>query len=151
MSELSREPFSYRMDRTVPAFDDSRPLFIFDGTCVLCSGGAGWIMRHDRARKIAFASAQGKLGAALYRHYGLALDDSYLLLIDGRAYGLSEGYFQVLRVLGGPWRLGEGLRIVPRRIRDAAYRLIARNRYRWFGRADHCALLSREQRERLIG
>lgn len=151
MTELSRNAFSYRDDPAIPRFDDGRPLFVFDGTCVMCSTGASWIMRHDNEGKIAFASAQGKLGQALYRHYGLALDDTYLFLADGRAFGLSEGYFEVARRLGGIWRLAAVLRIVPRVIRDLVYRFVARNRYSWFGCAETCALLTPEQRERLIG
>jgi predicted DCC family thiol-disulfide oxidoreductase YuxK len=144
------EPYSYRTDPAVPAFDDSRPLFVFDGVCVLCSGGASWIMRRDPDARIAFTPAQGTIGQGLYRHYGLAIDDTYLFLVGGRAYGLSEGYFQVARVLGGGWRAAAILRAFPRPLRDAAYRLVARNRYRWFGKAGHCELLSPEQRARLL-
>lgn len=142
--------YSYRGDPEVPPFDDSRPLFVFDGICVLCSGGASWIMRHDPAARIAFTPAQEPIGQALYRHYGLAIDDTYLFLAEGRAYGLSEGYFEVARVLGGAWSLAAVLRIIPRPLRDAVYRLVARNRYRWFGTADHCALLTPEQRSRML-
>ena len=145
-----KPPYSYRADPEVPQFDDSRPLFVFDGVCVLCSGGASWIMRRDRGARIAFTSAQGAIGQALYRHYGVAIDDTYLLIDEGQAFGLSEGYFRVARVLGGPWRLATLLRLVPRPLRDAAYRLVARNRYRWFGKAEHCVLLTPEQRGRLL-
>ena len=88
---MTRPPYGYRDDPQVPRFDDSRPLFVFDGVCVLCSGGASWIMRRDRGARIAFTPAQGALGQALYRHYGLALDDTYLFVADGQGYGLSEG------------------------------------------------------------
>ena len=142
--------YSYRQDPAVPVFDDSRPLFVFDGTCVLCSGGASWIMRRDRRNRIAFAPAEGELGQALYRHYGMAVDDTYLFLARGHAYGMSEGYFRVARELGGIWRVAALLRLVPRPLRDAAYRLVARNRYRWFGRAGSCELLTTEQRARLL-
>ena len=146
----ARAPYSYRSDPAVPPFDDSRPLFIFDGICVLCSGGVAWIMRHDRRARIAFTDAQGQLGSAIYRHYGLDFDDTYLFLVDGRPYTLIEGYFEVARVLGGVWRLSEVFRVVPRPLRDAFYRLVARNRYRWFGTAAHCALLTPAQRDRLL-
>jgi predicted DCC family thiol-disulfide oxidoreductase YuxK len=150
MTGLARTPYSYRSDPAVPSFDDSRPLFVFDGVCVLCSGGASWIMRRDRAARIAFTPAQDAIGQALYRHYGLTIDDTYLFVVDGRGYGLSEGYFQMARVLGGAWRLAAMLRLIPRPLRDAAYRLVARNRYRWFGKVEHCVLLTPEQRARLL-
>lgn len=145
-----RQDYSYRTDPVVPAFDDSRPLFVFDGTCVLCSGGASWIMRHDPRGRIAFTPAQGPLGQALYRHYGIRMDETYLFVANGRAWGMSEGYFRVAEVLGGAWRAAAALRIVPRALRDAAYQQVARNRYHWFGRAEACELLTPEQRERLL-
>jgi predicted DCC family thiol-disulfide oxidoreductase YuxK len=150
MTLLARAPYSYRDDPAVPPFDDSRPLFVFDGVCVLCSGGASWVMRRRRGARIAFASAQGPLGEALYRHYGMAMDETYLFLVDGEAFGLSEGYFRVARAMGGPWRLAAALRVVTRVLRDAVYRLVARHRYRWFGKAEFCALLTPEQRDRLL-
>jgi predicted DCC family thiol-disulfide oxidoreductase YuxK len=143
-------PYSYRSNPDVPAFDDSRPLFVFDGTCVLCSTGAAWLMRHDRQGRIAFTSAQGELGKALYRHFEREMDQTYLLVADGVAYGESGGYLRLARALGGPWRAAAALRLVPRLLRDAAYLVVARNRYRWFGRAESCGLLSPEQRDRLL-
>lgn len=147
---MNHDPYSYRSDLSVPTFDDSRPLFVFDQICVLCSGGASFVMRHDRACAIAFTPAQGDLGQALYRHYGLAMDETYLFLDDGYATTMSDGYFALARKLGGWWRLAAVFRLVPRSVRDAAYRLIARNRYRWFGRTNACALLTPEQRARLL-
>ena len=147
---MIREPYSYRADPAVPEFDDSRPLFVFDDVCVLCSGGASFLMRHDRDGAIAFTSAQGEIGRALYRHYEMAMDDTYLFLADGRAYSMSEGYFQLAKRLGGIWRLSAIARIVPRPVRDFVYRMIARNRYRWFGKTRACALLTPEQKARLL-
>lgn len=143
-------PFSYRADPEVPDFDDSRPLFLFDGVCMLCSGGAAWLMRHDRQGKVNFASAQSALGDALYRHYRMAIDDSYLLIDRGEAFTASDGYIRMCGILGGWWRVLAMAQLVPESWRDALYALIARNRYRWFGKADYCSLLSDEQRKRLL-
>ena len=151
MIEAATPPFSYRDDPAVPPFDDSKPLFVFDGTCVLCSGGAAWLMRHDRRRRINFAAGQSPLGAALYRHYGIVFDETYLLVADGMPYTASTGYLRLCAILGGGWRLLRVAAVIPTRWRDAAYAIIARNRYRWFGRAQQCALLSADQRERLLG
>lgn len=147
---MSAQNYSYRDDPAVPPFDDARPLFVFDHHCVLCSGGARFLMQHDRAGRIAFTSAQGAIGEALYRHYGLAMDETYLFLARGRAETMSDGYLAVAREFGGVWHLAGAGRLVPRIVRDAIYRLVARNRYRWFGRTEACALLSPEQRARLL-
>jgi predicted DCC family thiol-disulfide oxidoreductase YuxK len=150
MTAIEHPAYSYRSDPDVPEFDDSRPLFVFDGTCVLCSGGASWLMRRDRQGKVAFTPAEGQIGAGLYRHYRRNPDETYLYVSHGRAYGLSEGYFRMVADLGGAWRLFAILRLFPRFLRDWTYRLVARNRYRWFGKARSCELLTQEQRERLV-
>lgn len=150
MSRHSQTPHSYRDDPAVPPFDDSRPLFVFDGHCGLCSRGVRWLMRSDGKRRIAFTSAQGPLGAGLYRHYDVEIDATYLLIDQGQAYGMSEGYFRLLRHLGPFWQVFRLAGILPEGLRDAVYRLIARNRYRWFGKYDHCVLLTDDQRSRLL-
>ena len=150
MTRHSERAHSYRDDPQVPDFDDSRPLFVFDGHCGLCSGGVRWLMASDTQGKVGFASAQGSLGAALYRHYGVDIDTTYLLIEGGHCWGMSGGYMRLLPVVGWPWRLFEAFRVLPESWLDAVYRIIARNRYRWFGRHEHCALLTPEQRSRLI-
>ena len=150
MPKVSVRAFSYREDAAVPGFDDSRALFVFDGVCVLCSGGAGWLMRRDASGLIAFTSAQGVLGQALYAHYGVEIDDSYLLIANGRAFTASRGYFELARLLGGWWNFLRIFVIFPERFRDWLYAIVARNRYRWFGKTDHCALLTPAQRARLL-
>ena len=149
MTDLPREPFSYRRDADVPEFPDDKPLFVFDGYCVLCSTGASWLMRHGRGR-VRFASAQSPLGAALFRHYAADPDKTYLLISNGDAAGESTGYLRLCRLLGGRWRLLLVFGLIPRPVRDWAYRIIARNRYRWFGKVEQCAILSEDERGQLL-
>jgi predicted DCC family thiol-disulfide oxidoreductase YuxK len=146
----ARPPYAYRDDPYVPPFDDSKALFVFDGVCVLCSGGASWLMKFDRNRRVNFTSAQGPLGQTLYAHFGLEMDESYLLITGGRAYTASAGYLQLCKVLGGPWHLLRIGGLIPAIMRDWVYAQIARNRYRWFGKTEFCVLLDEKQRRRLI-
>jgi predicted DCC family thiol-disulfide oxidoreductase YuxK len=125
-------------------------LFVFDGVCVLCSGVASWIMRHDKKVRVTFTPAQGTLGRALYTHYGVAMEESYLLIADGCAFTASRGYLELCGILGGWWHILRVTTIIPERLRDWLYALIAGNRYRWFGKADYCALLTAAQRSRLL-
>jgi len=127
-----------------------RPLFVFDGVCVLCSRGANFIMRHDQAGRVQFAAAQSNLGRAIYQRMGLPIDSSYLLLDPDGTHTKTDGYFQLAHILGGWYRLGLVFRIIPRPIRDWVYDLIAKNRYRWFGKAEYCGLLRPDQLERLV-
>jgi predicted DCC family thiol-disulfide oxidoreductase YuxK len=150
MPEVSMRANSYRDDPAVPTFDDSRPLFVFDGVCVLCSGGASWLMRHDKRTLVNFTPAQETLGQALYTHDGVEMNESYLLVANGRAFTASRGYLELCRTLGGRWHILRVATIIPEGLRDRLYALIARNRYRWFGKADYCALLTPAQRSRLL-
>ncbi|HMS20970.1 thiol-disulfide oxidoreductase DCC family protein [uncultured Sphingorhabdus sp.] len=145
-----KTPYAYRDDPEIPAFDDNKALFVFDGVCVLCSTGATWLMRFDRKRHVNLTSAQGQLGQALYRHFGMELDESYLLIANGCAYTASTGYLKLCQILGGPWHLLRIAGLIPSSIRDWIYGHIAHNRYRLFGKTEFCALLNEEQRQRLI-
>lgn len=150
MPEITPTPFSYRDDPAVPPFDDSHALYVFDGTCVLCSTGASWLMRVDRRGRVKLTPVASPLGQALYRHYGVDWNGSYLLVEGGRAYTATAGFLRLCAVLGGAWHLLRVGRIVPERLRDAAYACVARHRYRWFGKVEHCTLLTQEQRARLL-
>jgi len=151
-SDLAKFPaYSYRDDPAVPDFDDDRALFVFDHHCVLCSGGVGFIMKHDKRRAIAFTSAQKELGAALCRHYGVDWDESFLLIRNGRPFIKFDGYFEVARAMGGLWHVPTIFAVIPRFILDRVYDLVARNRYKWFGHTQEaCAVLTPDQRARLV-
>jgi predicted DCC family thiol-disulfide oxidoreductase YuxK len=130
-----RTPYSYRHDRAVPHFADDKPIIIFDGLCALCSASAAFVLRHDDSGAFRLLAAQSPLGHALYAHYGLDPKDyeTMILITDGVAHFKSEAAIGIARGLGFPWSLAVALRIVPRRLRDAVYAWVARNRLRWFG------------------
>jgi predicted DCC family thiol-disulfide oxidoreductase YuxK len=143
---LSDRAYSYRDDPDVPAFDDARPLIVFDGVCVLCHSFARFVaardVTRDGAAEFRFTTAQSPLGQALFRHYGLDPTDfeTNLLIADGRAHGKLDSFSQIMRRLGMPWpAVGQAARLLPAWLGDPAYDLIARNRYRLFGRHEVCA------------
>jgi predicted DCC family thiol-disulfide oxidoreductase YuxK len=117
-----------------------KPLIVFDGLCVLCSANARFVLTHDRRRHFRLTTAQGPVGEALYRQYGLANGDyeTMLVLDRGRLLTESDGAIAIARGLGWPWRAAAAARIVPKPLRNRLYRLVARNRYRWFGRRGTC-------------
>lgn len=122
---------------------DAYPIIVFDGVCVLCNGWVRFLLERDRVTRYRFAAMQSDTGRALLAAHGLDPDDpaSFLLIDQAGAWTDTQAIARVLASLGGPWRLAAaGLRSVPRRLRDAGYRSVARNRYRWFGRHAQCAL-----------
>jgi predicted DCC family thiol-disulfide oxidoreductase YuxK len=145
-------PYSYRSDPRVPPFPDDRALLIFDGVCVLCSATARFILKRDHARRFRFATAQSKLGQALFRHYGLDAQafETNLLLVEGRAYCKLDSVVVAGTQLGGVWRALALLRVLPRSVADWLYDRVARNRYCLFGRTEHCMMPPPEWRDRFI-
>ena len=118
------------------------PQLYFDGQCALCCAAVRFLIRHDRDRKLRYGSLQGQSGRQLLEARGLEpIPGSSLLLLDGgRLYSASDAVLRVCRFLDGAWPLAQGLRWIPRPLRDGIYRLVAHNRYRWFGRLESCWL-----------
>lgn len=129
-----------------------RPLIVFDGECVVCSRGAAFVLRHDRARRFALTTAQSATGRGLYGALGLSsgLEGTMLLVERGRVATESDAILAVAAGLGWPWRAAAIAGLVPAALRDRAYAFIARNRFRWFGRRETCWLASPEDRDRIL-
>jgi predicted DCC family thiol-disulfide oxidoreductase YuxK len=149
---VKRAPFSYRDDPAVPHFPDDRPIIVFDGKCVLCSGFAQFVMRHDRAATFRLLAAQSPLGDALYRHFELdpVNYETYILLQDGVAYFRSEAAIRILEGLTLPWRLASIGRACPLRIRDRLYDFVARHRLGWFGARPACYIPNAVEADRFL-
>jgi predicted DCC family thiol-disulfide oxidoreductase YuxK len=131
---------------------NSNPVVLFDGVCNLCNASVAFAIDRDPRARLRFASLQSAQGRSLLEAHGVPADYARsLVLIDGdAAYLESDGALRIARYLTFPWPLLYGLRIVPRPIRDAVYRLVAGRRYRWFGRSDVCSLPSGATRHRFL-
>lgn len=150
--KTSLPAYSYRADPAVPPFADDKPIILFDGVCVLCSGWVKFVLRHDPVGRYRLLAAQSPLGQALLVHYGIDTVDfeSAILLRQGVAWFKSETALRTLVGLGFPWKLAALARLLPLRLRDWLYRHVARNRYTWFGRRDSCFLPREEYRARFL-
>jgi predicted DCC family thiol-disulfide oxidoreductase YuxK len=116
-----------------------------------------FVLEHDRRGTMRFATLQGDFARdVIARHPELAAVDSLVLVErdpatgEEQVYARSAGALRMARYLGGPWNIARTLSIVPPFLRDWAYDLFARFRYRLFGRYDSCPLPSLEQRARFI-
>ena len=137
---------------------EGRALFLYDGVCALCNGVVRFLMRRDGQDRLRYAPLQSSLGREVLARFGIStFPDGVVLVTDAltpkeRLYQRSDAGAASLQLLGQPWRLaGRVLALVPRPLRDWSYGMVARFRYRLFGRYDTCPLPTPEQRGRLLG
>ena len=130
-----------------------KKIILFDGVCNLCNGAVQFIIKRDGGDRFRFASLQSELGRELCRarHIDTSQVDSIILIDPGVAYYItSDAALEIARELRGygwmPWLLGW----IPRGVRDAVYDLVARNRYRWFGKKDQCMIPTPELRKKFL-
>jgi predicted DCC family thiol-disulfide oxidoreductase YuxK len=133
---------------TLPA----SPLVLYDGTCGMCSKLVLWLLAHEADAALVFAPLQGTTAAAaraIYPNIPSTIE-TVVLVTHGRAYLRSKAALRLCRHLRAPWRFLYRLRWFPAFLIDPAYRLVAAVRYRIWGHADACALVTAEQRARFL-
>lgn len=131
---------------------DQSFIILFDGVCNLCNGAVRFIIRRDHKKRFRFASLQSKTGEAYLQRYNLRTSGLYsiLLIKNDRVYDRSAAVLQIAKNLSGLWPVMYCFIIVPPFIRDAVYRVISKNRYRFFGKKDQCMIPTPELKARFI-
>ena len=117
-------------------------IVVFDAQCLLCNNWVQFLLKHDKRGIFQFAAIQGQVGSQLLADAGLKIEGlQTLLLVDGpQSWQHTDAILRVLHALGWPWRLAGVARLIPAALRDALYRVIARNRYQWFGKSEQCLM-----------
>jgi predicted DCC family thiol-disulfide oxidoreductase YuxK len=127
------------------------PLILFDGVCNLCTWAVGFVLARERTETFQFASLQSERAREL-REAGI-IDDSLkslVLIQNGSVFFESDAALRVALELRGLGILARAGLLIPRHLRDWLYRVIARNRYQWFGRRGTCLVPSPELRRRFL-
>jgi predicted DCC family thiol-disulfide oxidoreductase YuxK len=132
---------------------DNRHIVIFDGVCNFCNGAVKFIIKRDPQGVFAFTPMQSELAQELTQRFSVpdVGTDTLVLIKKGECYVLSDAALEIARDLKGPWRFCYVFKVVPRPIRDAAYKLFARHRYRLFGKKNACMVPSAEVTSRFLG
>jgi predicted DCC family thiol-disulfide oxidoreductase YuxK len=127
-------------------------IILFDGVCNFCNGSVNFIIDRDPDAYFKFAPLQSEVGEKLLAENKIdkAVTDSVVLIEDGKVYTHSTAALRVARRLSGAWSWFYNFRFVPPFIRDFAYRLFAKNRYRLFGKQEACMLPTPEVRSRFL-
>jgi predicted DCC family thiol-disulfide oxidoreductase YuxK len=130
----------------------AHPVILFDGVCNLCNSSVDFVIDRDPEARFRFASLQEETGRDLLRRHDLAPEtmDSVVLIEEERVYIRSTAALRIAHRLPFPWPLFSVFFILPAPLRDFFYDLIARNRYRWFGRRETCRMPTPELQARFL-
>ena len=129
----------------------AQPLILFDGVCNLCNGFVQFVIARDRRARFQFGALQSASARRILELNARdPLPDAIVLVEDGKVYTQSTAALRIARRLDFPWPLAFALLAIPRAVRDSIYALVARHRYSWFGRRDHCMLPTPALRSRFI-
>ena len=131
---------------------EPHPIILFDGVCNFCNGAINFILRQDKKGVFRFAPLQSEKGQQLLRQFDLPQTsfDSFILIDEGKVYKSSTAGLRLYNKLPWYWKWTQLFWVVPRLVRDAVYDIIARNRYRWFGKNDQCMVPTPEIKSRFL-
>ncbi len=131
---------------------DDHPIILFDGVCNLCEGFVQFVIRNDPDARFRFAPLQSDVGRQQLARvdldgHGL---DSVVLIENDHAHVKSDAVIRTAVHLGMPYRLLGPTRVLPRRLRDFAYDVVADRRYGWFGQKDSCLMPTDDIKSRFL-
>lgn len=128
------------------------PVILFDGVCNLCNCAVVFIINRDRSARYKFASLQSETAKKIISEFSISPDtiDSIILVENGKYYIKSTAAIKIGMKLGALWPLVYIFMWIPRAIGDYLYDVIARNRYRWFGKKQQCMIPSKEIENRFL-
>jgi predicted DCC family thiol-disulfide oxidoreductase YuxK len=142
--------------RTRADFADLLPpgtegVVLFDGYCHLCDRSVQFVLDHDRRRVFRFAASQTPGARPFLARTGLGEAPGTIVFVERDGWSVrSTAAIRMARRLGFPWTLATAALIVPAPLRDVVYRIIARNRLRWFGQRDTCRIPTRDEASQFL-
>lgn len=131
---------------------NQKTIMLIDGLCDLCGHTVTFTVRRDPKNRIQFAALQSPAGQRILNQHHLPTSDfkSFVLIENGKAYTKSTAALKYFKKLSLPWPLLYAFIVLPKPIRDFFYDIVARNRYRWFGRSEQCLVPSPELKSRFL-
>jgi predicted DCC family thiol-disulfide oxidoreductase YuxK len=130
----------------------NKKIILFDGVCNLCNSSVHFIIKKDKKKQFLFTSLQSDAARDILLQFQLKNSelDSILLIENGQVYQKSDAILKIVKHLNGIWKMCYGFIILPKFIRDYVYIIIAKNRYRWFGKREVCMIPTKELEMRFL-
>ena len=131
---------------------NTKRIVVFDGVCSFCARSVQFIIKHDPEAMFKFAPVQSKVGKELLAEYGLSPENAETLLLikEKKLFTKSGAALEIAKELNGLWNLFVIFSILPKNVRDWIYSKAAKNRYKWFGKREHCFRPTGDIKERFL-
>ena len=125
---------------------------LFDGVCNLCNRSVNWIIDHDKQNQFKYASLQSAYGQNKIKQLGLANNHMSTVIFEDndKSYLRSDAALQIVKQLGGVYSMVAISYIVPSFVRDFFYKIVADNRYKWFGKKESCRIPTPELKSKFL-
>lgn len=129
-------------------------IVFYDGQCILCNKSVQFLLNQDIHQKLSFATLQSEIAQKMLLSGEFKFDEipESVVFFDGtKMFTKSDAVFEALRQANGKKSWLSYFKIIPKFIRDFAYKIVAKNRYKWFGKADSCILPPEKWKDRFLG
>jgi len=129
---------------------ENQNIILFDGVCNFCEASVQFIIKHDAKSYFHFTPQTSTKGQELWKAYKLGEIDTIVLISNNQAYTHSDAALEICKNLDGFYKYLYVFRFLPKVFRDAAYRLVAKKRYKIFGKKESCMVPSVELKDRFL-
>ena len=131
--------------------ESNHVILLFDGVCNYCNRWVNFIIRHDKKKKFRFAALQSEVGKKLLKQHNISKEaDSVVLIYNEKVYLKSSAGLHILFHIGGIYSIPFIFVLLPEYIRDFYYDIIARNRYKWWGKREKCMIPNIDIKDRFL-
>ena len=127
-------------------------IILFDGVCNLCNGSVNFFITHDKKDIFRFAALQSDIGIELQKKLNIDHEniESFILIDGDKFYKKSTAALRVAGMIGFPYNLLYPLLIIPPFLRNGVYDIIAKYRYKWFGKKSTCRVPTPQERAKFL-
>jgi predicted DCC family thiol-disulfide oxidoreductase YuxK len=131
---------------------ENNNILLFDGVCNLCNNAVQFVIKRDKNAVTKFASLQSAIGQKILLQHQLSNTefDSFVYIKNNVVLLKSTAALHLMKDIGGVWKLLYAFIIVPKFIRNFVYDIVAKNRYKWFGKKDVCMIPTVELQQRFL-
>jgi predicted DCC family thiol-disulfide oxidoreductase YuxK len=126
-------------------------IVLFDGECNFCDSSVQFIIKRDPNGFFQFAALHSEVGEELKKKHHIPYQqDSIIVIENNKVYNSSDAALFICKHLNGMWKCLYIVKLIPKSLRNSVYKIIAKNRYDWFGKKDFCVIPSPEIRNRFL-